>query len=176
MIYWLTIVWPRQGQNSSYCLSVLFVCLELDEVKAIVATSGSARSLKRKKTDAQSSSDDSWWKRRSSRKGNDKSCEAEAELTVQHILKKFFDEAQLSEARDTAVGNGNSAEGGAGGGAESSKKALNESLMEHSVPELKDSEAQAVRKLLVGFGASQSVHRVCRAYLERLAENFGRIW
>lgn len=150
------------------------VCLELDEVKAIVATSSSARSLKRKKTDTQSSSDDSWWKRRSARKGSDKNSEAETELTVQHILKKFFDETQLSESNHTTAGNNTNNNRGC---ADGNKKTLNESLVEYSVPELKDSEAEAVRKVLAGFGSgSQSVHRVCRAYLERLAENFDRIW
>lgn len=152
------------------------LCLELDEVKVIVATNSSARSLKRKKTDTQSSSDDSWWKRRSARKGSDKNSEAEAELTVQHILKKFFDETQLSESNQTTAGNNKNNDKGSSN-ADGNKKTLNESLVEYSVPELKDSEAKVVKKVLAGFGSnSQSIHRVCRAYLERLAENFDRIW
>ena len=61
-------------------------------IKAIVGPTQTNRSMKRKKTD----SEDSWWKnsRRSLRKGADKS-EAEAELKIYDILRKFFDENYL---------------------------------------------------------------------------------
>ena len=144
------------------------IFLELDELKEIVAPANS-RSMKRKKTDT-SSSDEAWWKRRqSSRKASEQNNEAETELQIQNILKKFFDESQLVENRQvntTAMNNT----------CKKSASTLNESLVEYSVSELKDTEAKTVGELLEELGPKESVHYICRAYLQRLSFNYHQVW
>ncbi|CAF0778497.1 unnamed protein product [Brachionus calyciflorus] len=120
----------------------------------------SAKVNKRKHKSENFGNEDGWWKRRSLRKGNEKN--EQTEITINDILKKFFDDNMLSDVKTIMT--------------PTKKKFLNQNLST-SIQPLEENESEPVEKFIEKLKSCETnMFELIKKYLNELSLNFDKKW